>query len=542
MAFSRFSPVDNPEEWPQPGSSPGHLPPKGLGPFLPFTPADEPPLEPFVVPNQWSQRLVDAVVPEPEAPSLPEISPEDSISRAGQPRPIPEFRAEDMADPLRRRDYGRAGVTLRRADGREEWDRQRRVSRDDQVAARRARPPSPPPTLAGQTQEKVHQWVRSVPSPEGIPARAVSPEPDQPGPVQPPDPPRPRSAMKRTVGQEDHICDPARQEIRDGLRAGRSSRKKSRGSAPSPTGPQPPSPPQPRPAAKRAMGPVEQLCGPSRGEDRENRRAGRSGRKKSKGFESSSADAHDDDLYADPSEFWDPEDSDHTNGSEGPLQEVFRIFYKPSIVGTGYSGPSSVSRDSEPSTVESGSDVLDLTGPPEPRGQWGQARGPSSRGDPGVPEASTWGSEPSDSWSDQQGESESSEGSESEWSVRSGSEVGGTGHGPPIGQVWQARDPRRSSRGPGSQQGGLGSERGSGAVSSSGSGTPLQPIPDVFFSCSKPVRIPARGRARQVALPVHLYFRNKEAVSLPHLQQLMSQGSLVWLHWNLGWEDKNRFQ
>merc|ERR1712127_1048053 len=122
-----------------------------------------------------------------------------------------------------------------------------------------------------------------------------------------------------------------------------------------------------RPASKRAMGPVEQLCSPSRGEDRENRQAGRSGRKKSKGFESSSADARDDDLYADPSEFWDPEDSDYTNGSEGPLQEVFHIFSKPSIIGTGHTGPSSVSRDSEPSTVGSGSHVLDPTGTPESR-------------------------------------------------------------------------------------------------------------------------------------------------------------------------------
>ena len=80
----------------------------------------------------------------------------------------------------------------------------------------------------------------------------------------------------------------------------------------------------------------------------------------------------------------------------------------------------------------------------------------------------------------------------------------------------------------------------SGTSRCSGSGLSLSPAQDVFFSSSKSVRIPARGRARQVALPMHLYFRNKEAVSLPHLQQLMSQGSLVWLHWNLGWEDKNR--
>ena len=39
---------------------------------------------------------------------------------------------------------------------------------------------------------------------------------------------------------------------------------------------------------------------------------------------------------------------------------------------------------------------------------------------------------------------------------------------------------------------------------------------------------------------MHLYFRNKEPVSLLQLQQLMTTGSLVWLHWSLGWEDKNR--
>ena len=127
--FSRFSPVDNPEEWPNPGSSPGHRPPKGLGPFLPFEPvADDPLPEPFLVPNQWSHRLADAVVPDPGAVSLPDVSPEDLISRAGQPRPIPIFRAEDMADPLRRLDYGRAGVTLRRTDERDACGRQRRAS------------------------------------------------------------------------------------------------------------------------------------------------------------------------------------------------------------------------------------------------------------------------------------------------------------------------------------------------------------------------------------------------------------------------------
>ena len=40
-----------------------------------------------------------------------------------------------------------------------------RVSRDDQVALRRANPPSPPPTTAGHAQENVKQWDRSVRSP-----------------------------------------------------------------------------------------------------------------------------------------------------------------------------------------------------------------------------------------------------------------------------------------------------------------------------------------------------------------------------------------
>ena len=53
-AFSRFSPVVNPEEWPNPCPSPSHHPPKGLGPFLPFEPvADDLRPDPSLVPNQW---------------------------------------------------------------------------------------------------------------------------------------------------------------------------------------------------------------------------------------------------------------------------------------------------------------------------------------------------------------------------------------------------------------------------------------------------------------------------------------------------------
>ena len=76
--------------------------------------------------------------------------------------------------------------------------------------------------------------------------------------------------------------------------------------------------------------------------------------------------------------------------------------------------------------------------------------------------------------------------------------------------------------------------KGSGTSQSSGSGPTLQPAQDVFYSGSKSVCILSQGRARQVALPVHLYFRNKEPVSLPQLQQIMATGSLIWLNWNLG--------
>ena len=160
---------------------------------------------------------------------------------------------------------------------------------------------------------------------------------------------------------------------------------------------------------------------------------------------------------------------------------------------------------------------------------FGHARTPSLGRGPGTSDISDWGSSPYEEWYDRQGGSKLSKGS--------GSKLEGYDPGLRSGQVWQIRDLRRDCRGSSSRQGELGSEDESGASSGSGSGVSLSPAPDVFFSSSKSVRIPAR--ARQVALPVHLYFRNKESVSLPQLQQLMIMGSLVWLNWNVGWEDKN---
>ena len=58
---------------------------------------------PFVVPNQWTTRLEDAIISDPGVASLSEVSPEDSISRAWKPRHPPVFRAEDIADPGRLR-------------------------------------------------------------------------------------------------------------------------------------------------------------------------------------------------------------------------------------------------------------------------------------------------------------------------------------------------------------------------------------------------------------------------------------------------------
>ena len=56
-AASRFSPVDNPEEWPYPAPSNGLQKKPGLGPFLPFQPPPEDLLpDPFIVPNPARQR------------------------------------------------------------------------------------------------------------------------------------------------------------------------------------------------------------------------------------------------------------------------------------------------------------------------------------------------------------------------------------------------------------------------------------------------------------------------------------------------------
>ena len=57
--------------------------------------------------------------------------------------------------------------------------------------------------------------------------------------------------MKRFVTPDDQLCGPERGELRDNQRASRSSHKKS---PPPPTGPTPPSPPRPRSAVKRGVG------------------------------------------------------------------------------------------------------------------------------------------------------------------------------------------------------------------------------------------------------------------------------------------------
>ena len=41
---------------------------------------------------------------------------------------------------------------------------------------------------------------------------------------------------------------------------------------------------------------------------------------------------------------------------------------------------------------------------------------------------------------------------------------------------------------------------------------------------------------------MHLYFRNKEPVSLPRMQQVMAAGSLVRLNWNVGWVQGTGFK
>ena len=159
----------------------------------PPQPAHKDPLpKPFIVPNQWTARLKDAIIPDPGAgpTSLPDISPEDSISRAGKTRRPPVFRAEDMAD------YGRAGIAHRRTDKQVIWTSQRRISRDDQVALHQAGSQSPPSSPSVPTLANVRQWVRSVPTPTRQRTWTASLESGPPEPAAPPSPPRARSAMK----------------------------------------------------------------------------------------------------------------------------------------------------------------------------------------------------------------------------------------------------------------------------------------------------------------------------------------------------------
>ena len=60
---SRLSPADHQEEWPNPAPSKGSRRQPGLGPFLPFQPAQGPPApEPFLVPSKWTPHLEDAIL------------------------------------------------------------------------------------------------------------------------------------------------------------------------------------------------------------------------------------------------------------------------------------------------------------------------------------------------------------------------------------------------------------------------------------------------------------------------------------------------
>ena len=111
------------------------------------------------VPNRWANRLEDSILPDTAlAPAgLPEISPDDSISRAGKIRKPPVFRGEDMGDPACRRDYGHAGTAYRRTDERDARARHRRESRDDQLTARRApRPRAPESPLTRMSGNGYH--------------------------------------------------------------------------------------------------------------------------------------------------------------------------------------------------------------------------------------------------------------------------------------------------------------------------------------------------------------------------------------------------
>ena len=157
-----------------------------------------------------------------------------------------------MADPVHRWDYGRAGIT--HAGPTNETFVPANVAFHKMIKWLFAE--QGPPSTSLPTQENVRQWVCSVPTPTRPRARTVSSDPGPPEPVAPPSPPRAFSAMKRFVAPNDQLCGPERGELRDNQRAGRSGRKKSRGATPPPAEPAPSSPLQPRSALKRVVDPV----------------------------------------------------------------------------------------------------------------------------------------------------------------------------------------------------------------------------------------------------------------------------------------------
>ena len=119
------------------------------------------------------------------------------------------------------------------------------------------------------------------------------------------------------------------------------------------------------------------------------------------------------------------------------------------------------------------------------------------------------------------------------WSGSSGIRIPAGGIQIPY-SVWNQPFPRlRRFSGIWIPAGGILIRPGSGTSQSTSSVSSHQPAQEVFFSCSRLVRILEWGRAWQVALPMHLYFRNKETVSLPRVQQVMAAGGLVWLNWNI---------
>ena len=79
---------------------------------------------------------------------------------------------------------------------------------------------------------------------------------------------------------------------------------------PPPTGPTPPSPPQPDLRSNEGWTQRINCVDPNEV---------RTGKTVEPVGVASSTESHKDDLYTDPSEFWDPEDLDHSRESDGPL-------------------------------------------------------------------------------------------------------------------------------------------------------------------------------------------------------------------------------